>query len=112
MPLLPSFALMASYSTSGDPLPPSATVVFTVTPSTTTSGTSLTLSWTTTSVSSIRFIANNGVDPIFNSGLITSSLSSGSYTYPSGFSITTNILMLAEVSGGGLVTATDTVIIT
>ena len=109
--MLPGFALMGTYSSSGDPPPPVSTITFTIAPSSTTPDTSFALEWATTNVVSLQFIANNGVDPAFNSGEITTSLDSGSYEVTSGFSVTTNILLLAGTVGGGVMTSMQTVTI-
>lgn len=110
--LLPGFSLVGTYSPEGDPTPLLATINFTITPDSSASGTPLLLTWNTINVISIQFIANNGVDPVFNSGLIASNLSSGSYEITLGFSVTTNILMLSETVGGGTLSATGAITIT
>jgi len=110
--VLPGFALLGSYSSSGDVLPPSTTLSFTIAPNPVASATEIVLTWTTTNALSIQFLANNGVDLPFSSGVITTSLSSGSYTITSGFSVTTNILMLAETLAGGVMSSIETVTVT
>jgi hypothetical protein len=85
-PLLPGFALIASFSASGDSsLPPQATL-FAV-PQSTHAHTSITLLWDTVNVGQIEIAGNNSVDyqPLgFDSGRI-STTGSGVYIVGNGF---------------------------
>lgn len=77
------FALIASFSSTGDAsLPPQATL-FAV-PAATTAHTSITLLWNTINVGQIEITGNNGFDPAFDTGRI-STTGSGVYIVGSGF---------------------------
>ena len=83
--LLPSFALVGTYSTDGDTsLPPVANA--SAIPNPVAPNKSVFLVWTSTNIVQVSFTGNNGVDPVLNSGLImTTGAGSGVYEISAGF---------------------------
>ena len=81
---LPSFALIGTYSNTGDgALPPSAFAA--AVPSSTPFSVPIFIFWSSTNIIQVRITGDNGVDPAVDSGLINT-LGSGNYEIPTGFS--------------------------
>ncbi len=88
---LPSFALIASYSTQGDVNLPAAASLTSV-PQTASPGQSVTLLWATTSVAAVQIIGNNGIDPHFDTGILTTQ-GTGAYVWGNGWTHTITLVM-------------------
>jgi len=111
-PIVPGFALIASYQSTGDSsLPPQAALA--ANPSNTTAGHSVTLIWDTINVAQIEITGNNGIDPPFDSGRITTA-GSGIYIKGTGWTHTILLTMTCyDATGHPLgLTASATVTIT
>lgn len=108
---LPSFALIATYSTSGDTsTTPSADLVSI--PGSTTAFLPVTLLWNTANIVQIEITANNGIDAPIDTGLVNTQ-GSGVYTLTAGLSKTTTFTMNAyDTIGHIALTPTTTVNIT
>lgn len=103
---LPSFALIAAYSTSGDTsTTPSASLV--AIPSSATAGTPITLLWNTGNIVQIEITANNGTDPPIDTGLVDTQ-GSGTFDIPAGLSVTTTFTLNAYDTIGHLAITTTT----
>ena len=91
--VLPSFAIMATYNPLGDEaLPPTAYAV--AIPSTTTAATPIFIIWNSSSIVQVEITGNNGIDPVVNSGFI-STQGSGTYEIASGFTNSITLLFNA-----------------
>jgi hypothetical protein len=110
---LPSFALIAEYSTSGDgALPPQ--VSFFAVPSTAAPHQSIDLLWYTFNVGQIEITGNNGVDYQpggFDSGRISTS-GSGIYIVSLGFTVGITLTLTAYDAMGNPLGITKIVVIT
>jgi hypothetical protein len=84
---LPSFSLMATYSSQGD-VAAIPTASLQIIPSTIYYGTPITLVWNTSGIIQVEITANNGVDPAIDSGLM-STTGLGTFFLPNGVSVTT-----------------------
>lgn len=108
---VPPFCAIASFTPNGDTsLPPQATL-FAV-PANTTPHHSVTLLWDTINVAQIEITGNNGVDPAFDTGLLTTA-GSGAYVVGNGFLATITLLLTAYDRQGnplGLTSQTTVVI--
>src|SRR5271157_1794727 len=94
----PGFALISSYESTGDSsLPPQATLY--AVPATTLPHTSITLLWDTINVGQIEITGNNGIDPPFDSGRITTT-GSGVYIVGNGFTHTILLTLTAYDATG------------
>jgi len=112
---IPGFAIVGTYSTSGDSSSTPAAALSAIPSSTpaATPPTEIVLLWNTTAVGQIEITGNNGQDPPFDTGRI-STLGSGVYVVANGFTKTITLTLTAYDSTGhplGL-TATATVTIT
>lgn len=97
-PLLSGFATIGQYNTSGDTsLPPQA--VLSAMPTTAAAHTSITLLWDTVNVAQIEITGNNGTDPPFDSGRITTT-GSGVYIVGGGFTVNITLTLTAYDSTG------------
>lgn len=108
--LIPGFAIVGTYSASGDSSSTPA-VSLSAIPSTTTPSTEIILLWNSTAVGQIEITGNNGIDPPFDSGRI-STLGSGVYVIGNGFTQTIVLTLTAYDSTGHPLGLTTTVKIT
>jgi hypothetical protein len=107
---IPGFAIVGTYSPSGDSSSTPA-VALSAIPSNTTPFIEIILLWNTTAVGQIEITGNNGVDPPFDSGRI-SALGSGVYIIGNGFAQTIVLTLTAYDSTGNPLGLTTTVKIT
>jgi len=109
-PEISGFALMASFSSVGDSsLPPQATL-FAV-PANTSAHTSITLLWNTINVGQVEITGNNGLDPAFDTGRISTS-GSGVYIVGNGFTKTILLTLTAYDATGTPLGLTSTATVT
>jgi hypothetical protein len=90
---LPSFALIATYSPQGDNTLPSTAQAAAV-PSPAPANVPVYIVWVSSNIVQVVISGDNGVDPAFNSGPI-STTGSGFYEIPNGFSTHISIMFQA-----------------
>jgi hypothetical protein len=112
MALLPSFAIIAEYSPTGDSgLTPEINAFFSI-PASTAPGQSVTLIWYTTNVPQVGITGNNGIDPPLNTGLLPSAVGSGTYVVSFTHTITLTLTAYDAIGNPLGITKSITVTIT
>jgi hypothetical protein len=96
--LIPGFAIVGTYSASGDSSSTPA-VALSAIPSSTNANVEIILLWNSNSVGQIEITGNNGIDPPFDSGRI-STLGSGVYIVGNGFTKTITLTLTAYDATG------------
>ncbi len=109
-PDIAGFALMASFSSAGDSALPPQAILFAV-PANTSAHTSITLLWNTINVGQVEITGNNGLDPAFDTGRI-STTGSGVYIVGNGFTKTILLTLTAYDATGSPLGLTSTATVT